>query len=271
MNVTLQTLLEDPSLVDSMSIEDVEQFLHDHQGKRLPTLRIPVQKRGRLLLGIQRKQHLAINRANKQRKLEERRKANAKLKAYKRLEKQREQDRIREERLQKRIDKLYMFINGLHWRIKDLHTQPDIEKYIHIHARGIGNDIHDCITVWTGLESVESKKAKDKDGKDYNFCNEHFYPRQWAGYEICNFVLEHKEDFTLHLLVDLLRDFCQIHRVTPKENRRLMEHQKVGVFETPEKSYRDAGIELVADENHTKDPIFDILFDRLDEVINRNL
>ena len=271
MNVELNKLLEDPSLVDSMSIEDVEQFLHDHQGKRLPTLRIPVMTRGRLLLSIERKELQEANRVKRQRDLDKKRQQRETLRQAKILKRQREQDRIREERLQKRIDKLYMFINGLHWRIKDLHTQPDIEKYIHIHARGIGNDIHDCITVWTGLESVESKKAKDKDGKDYNFCNEHFYPRQWAGYEICNFVLEHKEDFTLHLLVDLLRDFCQIHRVTPKENRRLMEHQKVGVFETPEKSYRDAGIELVADENHTKDPIFDILFDRLDEVINRNL
>lgn len=158
-----------------------------------------------------------------------------------------------------RLEKLYRQIAALYHRIQHIHLQPDVEKFIHEHGRSIGNDIHDLIVVWTGKESKQSIAERERlqaQGKKYEHCDEHFWPRQWAGIQIANLVLKYKKDFNMCILAEHLHDFCHVHRVTAEENGRLIQYQKVHVFTTPDECYKLAEIDLEQVEDYKGDATF---------------
>ncbi|MBT8440512.1 MAG: hypothetical protein KJO91_12340, partial [Gammaproteobacteria bacterium] len=94
---------------------------------------------------------------------------------------------------------------------------------LHRHARNVGNAIYDLPYQWTGYRTQAAIDSGEK-------VKEHFYPRQWAGYVIVNYIMEHKgfEDFGT--LVDVLMVLAQVHYTTAKENQSLKGLQDAETF-----------------------------------------
>jgi len=134
-------------------------------------------------------------------------------------------------------------------RITHLHEHSLTDEMIRYHGRSVGNDIHDLSRIWTGYESEESIAQKMVLG--YKHCDEHFWPRQYAGEYIVKCVCLNA-GISFEYLVTLLNKFRQVHRVTPEENRRLMKYQHTSVFTTPEDAYEQAGVILIKQKD-TKD------------------
>ena len=85
------------------------------------------------------------------------------------------------------------------------------------------------------LEQQEAKKWLPK-----RISEEHPFPRKLTAIKL---LLNHERSQSD--LGEIINKGISINYVTKVENKRLIPFQKEGVFETPEKSYRQAGIELV--------------------------
>lgn len=211
---TLEELTEQPSLIGTMNLEQIEQFKKDYYRKRIPIRKLLNEREHDIRAAISHNE---------------------------------------------KLNKLYGHIFSLYYRIQGALMQPGVENFIPNHGRSVGNTIHDITSIWSGLESKESviRRANAKEnGEKYDHCEEHFWPRQWAGETIMEAALMYKDKFDLCMLTKLLYKFCHVHRVTKEENRRLMEHQGVHVFESPEEAYARAGIELEQVGDYKHDPVF---------------
>ena len=83
--------------------------------------------------------------------------------------------------------------------------------------------------------SQSAKKLKPQD-----HTRDHYYPRKWSARQLLS------SDYTLDEVIKLCNEqFLCYHLITKVENKQLVPFQKVTTFETPEKSYEDAGIVLV--------------------------
>jgi len=139
----------------------------------------------------------------------------------------------------------YVFkVVAIFQRIGRLHEHDLDDKMIRFHGRSVGNDIHDLPRIWTGYES---KRSIEQPCPEYKHCNEHFWPRQYAGEQIIRHIIAHK-GIEFDILEKMLNKFRQVHRVTPEENRNLMKYQSSYTFVDPETSYEQAGIILVKQE-----------------------
>jgi hypothetical protein len=150
-----------------------------------------------------------------------------------------EERRVREENKRQTYNDKVL---ALYHRISHLHTFEHTPDFVSYHGRCIGNTIHDLPVVWTGYESVKSIESRKQDPK-YKPCNEHFYPRQWAGGYIINHIINNR-GITLAALMRIIEVFRQVHKVTPRENRILMKYQSATDFVTPKHAYDSAGIVL---------------------------
>lgn len=130
---------------------------------------------------------------------------------------------------------------ALYHRIAHLHLFDESEEFISFHGRCVGNTIHDLPAIWTGFMSANAISTEE-------CCNEHFYPRQWSGEYIVNYILKNK-GISVQALRRILDVFRLVHKVTPTENRELMKHQNSDEFISPKRSYEQAGIQLI----HVKD------------------
>ena len=75
---------------------------------------------------------------------------------------------------------------------------------------------------------------------------DHLYPRKIAASELLNYKWEDELD-PVKALADLfMTKYGRDNYVSKLENKRLIKFQKSEVFETPQKSYAAAGIELVS-------------------------
>ena len=75
---------------------------------------------------------------------------------------------------------------------------------------------------------------------------DHLYPRKIAATELLNYKWEDELD-PVKALADLfMTKYGRYNYVSKLENKRLIKFQKSEVFETPQKSYAAAGIELVS-------------------------
>ena len=85
------------------------------------------------------------------------------------------------------------------------------------------------------LQQKEAKKWLSK-----RISEEHPFPRKLTATKL---LLNHEKPQSE--LEEIINKGIAINYVTKVENKRLIPFQKEGVFETPEKSYRQAGIELI--------------------------
>lgn len=92
--------------------------------------------------------------------------------------------------------------------------------------------------LFTGKISKEAKKKNERS-------EDHLYPRKIAAKEILN--LNWSEEVApLKTITNLfLKKYGRYNYVSKKENKRLIQFQKSGVFISPEIAYQKAGIELV--------------------------
>lgn len=120
---------------------------------------------------------------------------------------------------------------------------------LHSLARGISNRVYDLPSTWTGMSSQTLFESGQTP------VEEHFYPRQWSGYLIINYIIKNKGiEFTL--LVDLLRVFSQVHYVMPDENSRLEYYQRPDRFNDWREGYDEICGPLIRVKD--KDPILEI-------------
>ena len=69
---------------------------------------------------------------------------------------------------------------------------------------------------------------------------DHYYPRKVSARHLLT------TDYSLNEVIQMCNEkYLRYHLVTPKENKLLTPFQTVAKFESPEKSYKDANIELV--------------------------
>lgn len=126
-------------------------------------------------------------------------------------------------------------------------------------ARNIGSAIFDMPHQWTGYQTIDSIGMNSRER-----CNEHFYPRQWAGELVLNYVLQNN-GITINRLYDLCQVLIQVHYTTREENNRL----EVFYRKTPFKGNWEIGYNAVCskliqtsdNENHTILSIGDVLPD----------
>jgi len=103
------------------------------------------------------------------------------------------------------------------------------------------------------------------DNKD-NHCEEHYWPRLWAGVQIVKTQL--RGELSFYKLVNLLEKFTHIHRVTKEENRILERFQQCKSFISPEHAYESAGIQLVRVKEYQPNPLYSLVLDRSDKNCN---
>lgn len=163
------------------------------------------------------------------------------VRTHRALQKVAEKDQRKQDREVKRGEKTLRKITALFQRISTLHTYEITDEMIRYHGRSIGNDIHDLPVHWTGWESEQSIS---QHAKGYKHCNEHFWPRQYAGEQIVKHIIENN-GIEFDDLFEMLLKFRRVHRVTSEENRRLMKFQSAYTFTDPNTSYNQAGIKLV--------------------------
>ena len=148
-------------------------------------------------------------------------------------------------KLQKKLYALYVRIDGIHKSIPQKHDfRKDDEDLIKYHGRSISNDLYDLPFIFTGMESKQCVRIKNID-PSYKPVEEHLWPRQWCGEYIVRMFLDHEKQFTISELVKLVYRYSHVHYVTKEENQLLRPYQKVSTFESPEESYKLAGIEMV--------------------------
>lgn len=126
---------------------------------------------------------------------------------------------------------------------------------LHRHARNVGNAIYDLPYQWTGYRTQAAIDSGEK-------VKEHFYPRQWAGYVIINYIMEHKgfEDFGM--LVDVLMVLAQVHYTTAAENQALKSLQDAESFVDWHEPYAEKCSPLIhEDKNRDIKNIGDFLKD----------
>ena len=88
---------------------------------------------------------------------------------------------------------------------------------------------------FTGMISEEAKQTGQ-------YVQEHLYPRKWVAQQLLlNPPLSEAE-----CIWDMNHKYLTYNITTKAENRKLVPHQKVGVFVSPEVSYELAGITLVS-------------------------
>ena len=75
---------------------------------------------------------------------------------------------------------------------------------------------------------------------------DHLYPRKIAASELLNYKWEEEVDPVKALTNLFVTKYGKYNYISKLENKRLIKFQKSEVFETPQKSYDDAGIELVS-------------------------
>jgi len=131
-------------------------------------------------------------------------------------------------------------------------SYPDAVNDVWGLGRTISNEIHDLPKIWTGYQSQASIESE-------KFVYEHFYPRQHAGEFIVEEYIRLGDDFTISYLVELIRQFCSVHKTTKKENEDLMKYQtKENLFKW-KKSYKKAVSKMiqVSTESHWYDLMFE--------------
>lgn len=109
------------------------------------------------------------------------------------------------------------------------------------YARNIGQNIYDLPATWTGYRTVDSIDTNQK-------VPEHFYPRQWAGRVVVNYILEH-DGIEFDVLYDLLKVLSQVHFTTKEENQKLRKLQDSETFIDWHEPY----VELCSELVHEKD------------------
>ena len=97
-------------------------------------------------------------------------------------------------------------------------------------------------TIYSGYASKQA--LLDKYYRGLPWCEDHLYPRQYAGESLLKFFLT-QQRVDEDLLISKIIPFCQVNRVTPEENRQLVPFQKSAIFTTPEVAYEQVGIELL--------------------------
>jgi hypothetical protein len=144
--------------------------------------------------------------------------------------------REREENFRDDVWVIWQKNHNLHLHRSNLNKRK-LQKY----ARGIGQDIYDLPSTWTGYRTVDAINTKQK-------VPEHFYPRQWAGRVVVNYILEH-DGIEFDVLCDLLKVLSQVHFTTKEENQKLRTLQDSETFIDWHGPYNELCSELV----HEKD------------------
>ena len=88
---------------------------------------------------------------------------------------------------------------------------------------------------FTGQISEEAKQTGE-------YVQEHLYPRKWVAQQL----LQNPPESEAECIWEMNTKYLTYNITTKAENRRLVPHQKVGVFVSPAHSYELAGITLVA-------------------------
>ncbi len=129
--------------------------------------------------------------------------------------------KIEEEDRQRRIN---LRVKALFRQISHLYVYDDMdEEEMNVHARQISNCIKDVPARWTGYRTQSAIDSGEK-------VHEHFYPRQWAGYQILYFILDNK-GISFEDLRKFVEVFRQVHYTTVKENNDLKPSQDHRVFQ----------------------------------------
>ena len=86
-----------------------------------------------------------------------------------------------------------------------------------------------------------SKEALSKNEKS----EDHLYPRKIAASELLDIKWDKKKDPIQSLANLFIEKYGKYNYVSKSENKKLIKYQKIGVFNSPEKAYQSAGIELI--------------------------
>jgi len=109
------------------------------------------------------------------------------------------------------------------------------------HARDLGNTIYDLPALWTGYRTKDAIKKGEK-------VKEHFYPRQWSGYAILEYIFASKgiSPTRMRRFFDVFR---QVHYTTSEENQKLRDLQDSQVFADWRQPYKERCSPLVQEED----------------------
>lgn len=138
-----------------------------------------------------------------------------------------------EAKIQSKVDATHRKYHWL-WKHRDEITPEEFR----VHARDLGNLIHDLPARWTGYRT---QACIDSDSK---YCKEHFHPRQWAGTVIMSYIY-HNEGITKNTLRAFFDVFRQVHHTTDTENQLLRPSQEAATYCGWEEPYREVCSELV--------------------------
>ena len=116
--------------------------------------------------------------------------------------------------------------------------------------------IYEMTTIYSGYASKQA--LLDRKYRKMDWCEDHLYPRQYAGESLLkSFLSQQRVDEDL--LISKVLQFCQVNRVTSEENRLLIPFQKSSIFTTPERAYEQVGIQLLEWSNGMRiDKLFDV-------------
>lgn len=242
-NFTASDLVQTPTHVYQMSLQDCEEWLTTHNNLRkkpIPEARVYIKAQQARCKQSIREQDKAARELRKLEKIAE----------------------TNEARIMKSASKVLDTIEAMHVRVRAISDEPDRAlELISRHGRSYSSDVHDYPMVHTGFESKDSLAMRAMDG--YSPCKEHFHPRQWVGEQLVLAVLS-GEVSSLKDLAHYVYKYSHVHYVTPEENRRLMKFQKSNVFMDWETSYELANIDLVSvKDKHVHDG-----WERALEIIN---
>lgn len=129
-----------------------------------------------------------------------------------------------EEKIQAKLDATHRKYHWL-WEHRDEITPEEFR----VHARDLGNMIHDLPARWTGFRTQASIDSNQKT-------KEHFHPRQWAGNVIMSYIYHHEgiSKETLRAFFDVFR---QVHQTTETENQLLRPSQEAATYDGWEEPY----------------------------------
>jgi len=138
-----------------------------------------------------------------------------------------------EAKIQAKVDATY---RKYHWLWE--HREEITPEEFRVHARDLGNLIHDLPARWTGYRTQACIDSSEKP------CKEHFHPRQWAGNVIMSYIY-HNEGITKETLRAFFDVFRQVHHTTEKENQLLRPSQEAAAYSGWEEPYAEVCSELV--------------------------